>query len=184
MSSSASSSQTPTTDRSNLKTAGVVILIAILLSSLLGGLLFRNYSKFLSYAHHTLTHPATPPPWIANGPLSPEACVDATLDWSAACVGIKSLCDEYTTRVTQECLGEGDHREYCTLLGNRTATTEFGLQECYARGTRRHFDSESCANAYRAIDSYCAYIRDEAAVERGETPIGPPSSRPKKPSED
>ena len=183
MSSSSSTNKTPNA-ASNLKAAGVVILVAVLLSVLLGGLLFRNYSRFLSYAHHTLTQPDEPPPWIANGPLSPEACVDATLDWAAECPGIKSLCDEYTTRVTQECLSQGDHLEYCTRLGPRTATTEFGLQECYTRGTRRHYDSESCANAYRAIDAYCAFVRDEDAVKRGEEPIGPPSSRPKKPSDE
>lgn len=172
------------TRRGNLKAAVIVIGVVLLLSVVLGGMLFRNYSTFLSYAHHTLTNPATPPPWIAEGPLSPEGCVDATLDWARECVGIKSLCDEYTTRVTQECLEQGDHDAYCEALGARTATTEFGLQECYARGTKRNQDSESCANSYRAIDSYCAYLRDKAAVERGEEPIGPPSSRPQRPSDD
>lgn len=172
------------TRRGNLKAAAVVIAVILFLSVLLGGMLFRNYSIFLSYSHHTLTSPATPPPWIAEGPLSPEGCVDATLDWARECVGIKSLCDEYTTRVAQECLEQGDHDVYCEALGARTATTEFGLQECYARGTKRNQDSESCSSAYRAIDSYCAYLRDKAAVERGEEPIGRPTSRPQRPRHD
>lgn len=180
---SSSASTTADDKGSNLRAAAVVIGIAVILSALLGGMLFWNYSKFLSFARHSLIAPETPPPWVLDGPLSPEACVDATLDWAAECVGIKSLCDQYTTRVTQECMEQGDHRGYCQALGARTATTEFGLQECFARGTKRHYDSEACANAYRAIDSYCAYIRDAAAVERGEEPIGPPSSRPRPPAE-
>lgn len=171
-----------TTASSNLRALFVVIGVVTVLSIILGGLLFWNYSRFRSYAHHTLTGPDANPPWKQGEPFTPEACVDAALDWAADCGGIKALCDEYATRVTQECLAQGDRLAYCTALGNRTATTEFGLQECYARGTRRHQDSESCSIAYRAIDAWCAYVRDQDAVNRGLEPIGPPTStaRPKR----
>lgn len=162
--------------RDNLRAALILILGTVTVSILLGGMLFYNYSKFLSYAHHTLTKPSEPAPWNRGAPLDPEGCVDATMEWSSQCVGVKALCDEYTTRVTQECMERGDHRAYCVSLGTRTLTTEFGLQECYARGTRRNIDAEACANSYRAIDSYCAFVRDSIAIEQGQEPIGPPTS--------
>ena len=163
--------------RENLRAALILIGGTIAVSVILGGMLFYNYSRFLSYAHHTLTNPTEPPPWKTGEPLDPEGCVDATLEWAAACVGIKALCDEYTTRVTQECMERGDHRTYCIAQRELTQTTEFGLQECHARGTRRNIDAEACSNSYRAIDSYCAFVRDSIAVEHGEEPLGPPTTR-------
>jgi|GEM_PF-2392466 len=172
---------TPTPDANDpqgtWKTAGIVLLLIFLMSVALGGLLFRNYAQFMNYAHKTLTHPETPPPWIADGPLSPEGCVDAALDWARNCKGVKSLCDEYVTRVTQECMIEDDHVDYCFRIEDITASSHFGAQECAARGARRNVDSEACGNAYRAIDSHCQYVRDKARVERGEEPEGPRKSR-------
>lgn len=170
--------QTPSSNQSreNLRAAFILIAGTIAVSAILGGFLFYNYSRFLSYAHHTLTNPSEPAPWASGPALDPEGCVEATLTWAENCVGIKALCDEYTTRVTQECMERGDHQTYCVALGQRTQTTEFGLQECFARGTRRHIDAEACANSYRAIDSYCAFVRDTIAISEGREPIGAPSS--------
>lgn len=172
---------TPKTQaRENLRAALILIGGTVAVSAILGGFLFYNYSRFLSYAHHTLTAPSEPSPWMTGPALDPEGCVEATMTWASECVGIKALCDEYTTRVTQECMERGDHESYCVALGQRTQTTEFGLQECYARGTRRNIDAEACANSYRAIDSYCAYVRDTIAVSHGEDPLGPPTTRPRR----
>lgn len=164
---------------SNWKTAGVVLLVIFLTSVALGAVLYRNYSQFLNYAQKTLTHPETPPPWVANAPLSPEGCVDVALDWATNCIGVKSLCDNYVTRVTQECMieGEGTHVEYCQHIESLTASSSFGARECAARGVRRDVDAEACGNAYRAIDAHCQYVRDKVRVEHGEEPVGPRKSR-------
>lgn len=165
----------------NWKTAGIVVLIIILMSVALAVYLSRNTSKFLNYAGTTLIQPETPPPWIADGPLSPEGCVDVALDWARECVGVKQLCDHYVTRVTQECMLEGEesglHDEYCQHIEALTASSSFGARECAARGVRRDIDAEACGNAYRAIDAHCQYVRDKVRVEAGEEPVGPRKSR-------
>lgn len=174
------SNDTPTHDapdaKGNWKAAGVVLLVIFGFSVALGGLLFRNYAQFMNYAHKTLTHPETPPPWKADPPLSPEGCVQAALDWAEDCKGVKSLCDEYVTRVTQECMIEDEHVDYCFGIEDATASSHFGAEECAARGARRNIDAEACGNAYRAIDSHCQYVRDKVRVERGEKPEGPRKS--------
>lgn len=152
--------------RERTRSAWKIIILVLVVSLLLGGGLFYNYSRFLSYVHDTLNAEDRESPWLEES-LTPEECVDASMTWAAECVGIKALCDEYVTRVTQECMENGTNREYCIALGDRTASTELGAEECVARGTERHIDAESCANAYRAIDAYCTFVRDQIALEEG-----------------
>lgn len=159
--------------------ARIVVLVLFLTSVALGAGLYYNFSKFLNYARVTLVKPDEPPPWIANAPLSPEGCIDEALEWARNCIGVKQLCDNYVTRVTQECMiaGEGTHLEYCQHIEALTASSSFGARECAARGVRRDVDAEACGNAYRAVDAHCQYVRDKARVEAGEEPVGPRKSR-------
>ncbi len=124
-------------------------------SLVLAMVFFSGYSSVLSYVKTTLEEPESPPAWDARA-LSPEECVDAALTWAEECQGIKSMCDMYVDHVMALCLGSQDRSTYCAAVEDTTATTRFGHGECGLRGTRRNVDAEACANAYRAIASYCA----------------------------
>ena len=144
------------------RAAWLVIGATMIVAIVMGSLLWANYSRFLGYVRATLEDPENPPVWRERA-LSAEGCVDAALAWAASCRGVKSLCDEYVTRVTQECLqagGEAHHEAFCVSLGASGTLTDFGYAECRARGVQRHVDAEPCAMAYRAVDAWCHYVRD------------------------
>ncbi|GMV42713.1 MAG: hypothetical protein AMXMBFR64_44290 [Myxococcales bacterium] len=86
--------------------------------------------------------------------LDAEGCVDAVLDWSDRCAGMKSLCDASVPRVMGACLAAQDRRAWCASLGDRTSDTHFGYRECAERGVKGAA-KKKCAMTYRAIDSYC-----------------------------
>ncbi len=171
-STSPSPAPTPPTQRS-WKSAGIVLAIIFMLSVALATVLYLRYRSFFVYIHQTLTHPVSPPPWIADGPLSPEGCVDVAMAWATDCPGIKNLCDEYTNKVIEECMAQGDHSTYCYEIEDLTSKASFGAEECLSRGARRHMESESCGKAYTAIGGYCAWLRDNDRIDQGLEPLGP-----------
>lgn len=139
-----------------------ILVVLAVVALTLGGALYWNYSRLLSYVHHTLDDPETPPAW-ETAELSVEQCVDEAIAWASECKGIKALCDEYVTRVMHDCLGSQSRLAYCEQFTPAdTASARFGFAECEARGVVRNVDLESCSNSYRAIDGWCSWERDYA----------------------
>jgi hypothetical protein len=157
------------------------VLAAVLgASTLLALFMFAQYSRTLVYVRATIGQPdlgvapAQPLPWTVDRRDTPEECVDHTLTWARECRGIKTMCDMYVEQMMSLCLQARDRTAFCQRVGSRTATAEFGVPECRARGVRRHVDREACSTAYRTIDGHCNRLRFElsrrAADAAPETP--------------
>jgi hypothetical protein len=87
-----------------------------------------------------------------------ETCVSAVLDWHATCEANKALCDNGVVRVVTHCLHAGDRGEYCNGLDLSSAKAQWVFAKCEERGTPCSSQKKcACADAYRAIDSYCRY---------------------------
>lgn len=135
------------------RSAWVVLGATFALATLLGVLFFARYSQTMVYVKQTLEEPTEPPAWEAAA-LAPAECVDAALDWASGCSGIKSMCDMYVDHAIALCMQSRDREEYCASVSDEVET-RFGSAECHMRGVRRNVDAEACANAYKAILSYC-----------------------------
>jgi hypothetical protein len=163
----------PEEERRRTRTARLVIIGLIILAIVLGTMLFMNYSRFLGYVDDTLDDDEQTFPWEEVEHYPVEACVDSALDWAEACVGIKTLCDEYVTRYMNMCLGSESRVDYCNeFTVEDTGTTGFGAEECSARGVQRHVDYEACSKAYRAIASYCEFVRDREELREQQDASG------------
>jgi hypothetical protein len=153
---------------SGLRGAGIVLGLIFGVSTLLALYMFSRYSQTLSYVRSTIgdidngVMPQVEFPW-ASAELTPEECVDATLEWARQCTGIKSMCDMYVDRYMALCLESGDRNSFCHAIEGFTGTTEFGVPECRARGVLRNVDKEACAMAYRTVDGFCEVTRRRAA---------------------
>lgn len=164
----------------------IVLGAVTAVSLLLGVYLFVQYSRVMGYVRQTIGYcaqltegdaacvePTVVPPW-QNRPYSPEECVDGVLQWARDCGGIKSMCDMYVEPVVHDCLQTQDRRLYCEAIAPFAVTTYFGASECRARGVRRDVDKEACANAYRAIASWCDDAVAEPAPQASEGSGTPP----------
>lgn len=163
----------PEEEKARSRGLRIVVISLLLVATTLGTLLFRNYSRFLGYVNDTLEEREEPFPWEQFEHTPIEACVDASMQWAAECVGIKTLCDEYVTKYMLECLKSEPRRSYCAeFTFEDTASTKFGAEECTARGVRRNVDKEACSKTYRAIDSWCQVERAKAALEQADLESG------------
>ncbi|MCB9532532.1 MAG: hypothetical protein H6698_01885 [Myxococcales bacterium] len=142
---------------------------ALLFSTVLGVLFGYRYVEVMRYVRDTLDVPTTPLAWDAR-PLSPDECVEQALTWASECHGIKSMCDAYVDRVIAMCLESQPRDAYCASVHDTAATTRFGYRECALRGVRRNLDAEACAQAYRAVASYCATFAATNPDGSGEAP--------------
>ncbi len=155
---------------SGLRGAGIVLGLIFGVSTLLALYLFARYSQTLSYVRATIgdvdngVAPEVEFPWAAVD-LTPEECVDATLQWARDCTGIKSMCDMYVDRYMGLCLESAERTAFCHAIEGFTGTTEFGVPECRARGVLRNVDKEACAMAYRTVDGFCQVVRRRTARE-------------------
>jgi hypothetical protein len=87
-----------------------------------------------------------------------EGCVTEVLRWHARCEANKPLCDNGVPRVLTHCLTGGDRKAYCEGLDLSSAKAQWVFDKCEERGTPCANRKEcACANAYRAIDSFCRY---------------------------
>ena len=142
------------------QTAWIVLALTFLCSTLLGVAFFAKYSAVLTYVRTTLEEPERPHAWDTRI-FTPEECIDAAIAWTGECKGIKTMCDMYVDQVMVLCMESQPRVAYCEALGDRTMTTAFGAEECFARGTQRHVDAEACSAAYRFIDGFCDTILEE-----------------------
>jgi hypothetical protein len=87
-----------------------------------------------------------------------ETCVSAVLDWHSTCEANRALCDNGVVRVITHCLHGADRGEYCSSLDLSSSKAQWVFAKCEERGTPCSSTKKcACADAYRAIDSYCRY---------------------------
>ncbi|MCA9654920.1 MAG: hypothetical protein H6712_16810 [Myxococcales bacterium] len=90
--------------------------------------------------------------------LDTEGCIDAVLDWHAHCEANKPLCDNGVPHVLTHCLAGQDRSSTCESLDLSSAKAQWVFNSCLERGTPCQNQKKCvCADAYRAIDSYCRH---------------------------
>lgn len=134
--------------------AWIVLGGVMLLATLLGVLFYVQYSRTMVYVKATLDEPTEPLPWDER-PLSAGECVDEAMAWASECRGVKAMCDMYVDHAIALCMRSQDRTAYCETVIVEAETARFGSAECRMRGVQRNVDAEACANAYKAILSYC-----------------------------
>jgi len=101
-----------------------------------------------------------------KGPtLDTEGCIGAVLDWHSNCEADAASCDYGVAPVLTHCLVGADRSATCEGLDLSSAKAEWVHQACFDRGTpcrdRKHC---ACADAYRAIDSFCRHGQKGVAL--------------------
>jgi hypothetical protein len=90
--------------------------------------------------------------------LSTEECVGEILTWHRTCAANGPLCDHGVPRVMTHCLAAADRTATCESLDLSTASAKWVFDKCEERGTPcTNRKKCACANAYRAIDSFCKH---------------------------
>ncbi|MBL4685810.1 MAG: hypothetical protein JKY37_14540 [Nannocystaceae bacterium] len=94
-----------------------------------------------------------------------EGCVDAVLRWYDNCAANKALCDNGVPRAMTHCLMAADRAPTCEELGDRPAKAQWVFKSCLDRGTPCKSRKKcACANAYRALDSFCRHDQKGVAL--------------------
>lgn len=86
-----------------------------------------------------------------------EGCVSAVLEWNRSCPADPALCSAEVTRVITHCLVGRDRSKTCEGIDLSSAEADWVFERCEERGTPCHGKKCACADAYRAIDSFCRY---------------------------
>ncbi len=90
--------------------------------------------------------------------LDVEGCIDAVLEWHVRCEANKPLCDNGVPQVMTHCLTGQDRAPTCDELDLSSAKAQWVFLSCRDRGTPcKHRKKCPCADAYRALDSYCRH---------------------------
>jgi len=93
--------------------------------------------------------------------LDVDGCIAAVLAWHKRCEANKSLCDQGVPRVMMHCLRGQDRKNDCSELDVSAATAQWVFNRCKDRGTPcANRKSCPCADAYRALDSFCRYDQE------------------------
>ena len=101
----------------------------------------------------------------AGKSLDTEGCVDAVLEWHNTCDANKPLCDNGVPRALTHCLMADDRTETCEEHGDQPASAKWVFQTCADRGTPcKNRKKCPCADAYRAIDSFCRHGQKGVAL--------------------
>ncbi len=98
--------------------------------------------------------------------LSVEGCIDAVLSWHERCEANKPLCDNGVPQVMTHCLIAQDRTQACEQLDKEaSASAQWVYLTCFERQTpcrsKKHCP---CADAYRALDSFCRHGQKGVAL--------------------
>ena len=97
--------------------------------------------------------------------LDTEGCVTEVLTWHRTCEANKPLCDDGVPRVMTHCLMGADRAEYCKGLDLSSAKAQWVFEKWRVRGNEcTNRKSCACADAYRAIDSFCRHEQKGVAL--------------------
>ena len=117
----------------------IVLLVVFVFSSVLGVMAFQRYRASEKYIKRSMGE------LEAKGKaLSVEGCVDWVLAWHKRCEAMAGLCQAAVTRLMGVCLRAQPRQAYCGGLKRSTTATDFGYDECKARGVKRHA-KKACA---------------------------------------
>ena len=98
--------------------------------------------------------------------MTPEQCIDAVLVWhKQECRGLSFMCNDAVTKMMFHCLKAKDRASDCAALDpDEVSKGQWVFYKCRDRGTEcKHRKQCSCADAYRAFDSFCR--TDQSAVQ-------------------
>ncbi len=132
-----------------------VILILFLLAAVLGVIAFWRFTRSDRFIQASIARVQS-----RAAALTPEGCVDWTVDWARTCSAMKALCDGSVPRLVEACLMASDRRAYCASLGDRYRATSFGVAQCRARlRPGNDLGKKTCALSYSAVARYCERLR-------------------------
>ncbi|MBZ0156256.1 MAG: hypothetical protein K8I29_08625 [Alphaproteobacteria bacterium] len=115
---------------------------------------FMQSEKYIGESHKRML--------AAGAALSPEQCAHEVVAWRAECPALNLLCDAGVMRIADGCLSGADRTAYCASVGDATASTEFGYDECRQYETDRK-KKKTCGSMFRAIDTHCRRLASEGA---------------------
>ncbi len=98
--------------------------------------------------------------------LDTEGCIDAVLEWHERCEANKPLCDNGIPQVMTHCLVAQDRTNACEDIDtDASASAQWVYMSCYERQSpcrsKKHCP---CADAYRALDSFCRHGQKGVAL--------------------
>lgn len=97
--------------------------------------------------------------------LDTEGCVTAVLEWHGRCAANKPMCDDGVPRVMTHCLIGADRSDDCEQLDLSSSKAQWVFERCEDRGTPcTNRKTCACANAYRAVDSFCRHGQKGVAL--------------------
>jgi len=98
--------------------------------------------------------------------LDTEGCIDAVLEWHGRCEANKPLCDNGIPQVMTHCLIAQDRTKACEQIDTTaSASAKWVYNSCFERQSpcrsKKHCP---CADAYRALDSFCRHGQKGVAL--------------------
>ncbi len=97
--------------------------------------------------------------------LDSEGCIDEVLAWHKQCDALSVMCNDAVSIAMYHCLEARDRAPDCgKLKPDVVSRGQWVFAVCKERGTEcRHRKQCACADAYRALDSFCR--TDQKAVQ-------------------
>ncbi len=97
--------------------------------------------------------------------LDSEGCINTVLDWHKRCEALNSMCNDAVKIAMYHCLEARDRSEDCgKLKPDVVSKGQWVFGACKERGTACRLRKQcACADAYRAMDSFCR--TDQQAVQ-------------------
>nr|WP_293172041.1 hypothetical protein [Nannocystis sp.] len=97
--------------------------------------------------------------------LDSEGCINEVLDWHKRCDALSMMCNDAVKIAMYHCLEARDRSEDCgRLKPDVVSKGQWVFGVCKDRGTEcRRRKQCACADAYRAMDSFCR--TDQKAVQ-------------------
>ena len=97
--------------------------------------------------------------------LDVEGCVTRVLQWHGTCEANKPLCDNGVPQAMTHCLVGADRSSTCAELDLSSAQAQWVFAKCLDRGTPcKSRKACPCADAYRALDSFCRHGQKGVAL--------------------
>ena len=135
---------------------GIIALLAIVLGVL-------GYYRYAQSETHFVQAQAEID--AAAKHLDVEGCVSVIIDWHDGCEANRPLCDHGVPMMMTHCLKGRDRAQDCQALDLSSARAQWVFQRCTERGTPcKSRQRCPCADAYRALDSFCRHDQQGVAM--------------------
>jgi hypothetical protein len=158
--------QPPTSPRYDTSGPSIRLVLTLLfsLASVLGVLAYRNYVLTERHFREVIAHMDE-----VGADASVEECVTEVLQWYRSCEGIVELCSHAVPKMMTHCLKAQDRDAYCDGLDLASAKAQWVYEKCADHDGEdqcagKHKRKCACANAFRAVDSFCRYDQQGVAM--------------------